>query len=183
MSSHTIREIEFTGIRLQIEAPKSLDDVFGELRRLCGKATIADIVEISAASPSEAVAAAQIESRFVPRSGFMIFAEIDHGAWIGRFGINRKAVRVILGNPLIAITMLRHDLTAGLFAPVELMVEERSSGGGSIVTYVRPSSLIAISSDTKLRSAAQALDEKLAALVKEAVEPSATDRSASIGAR
>jgi hypothetical protein len=30
-------------------------------------------------------------------------------------------MRVILGNPLIAITMLRHEVTAGLFAPVECL--------------------------------------------------------------
>ena len=33
-------------------------------------------------------------------------------------------MRWIFGNPLIAITMIRHDLTAGLFAPVEILVTE-----------------------------------------------------------
>jgi hypothetical protein len=49
-------------------------------------------------------------------SGFMLFQLFDHGAWITKAGIGRKVLRVILGNPLIAITMLRHDVSAGLFA-------------------------------------------------------------------
>lgn len=55
-------------------------------------------------------------------SGFMLFALVEHGAWITKAGIDRKAIRAILGNPLIAITMLRHDVSAGLFAPVELLI-------------------------------------------------------------
>ena len=53
-------------------------------------------------------------------------------------------VRWILGNPLIAITMIRHDITAGLFAPVEILVTEKERGPGTTITYVRPSSLIFI---------------------------------------
>ncbi|WP_410803233.1 DUF302 domain-containing protein [Paraburkholderia sp. SIMBA_053] len=36
--------------------------------------------------------------------------------------MRRPAVRIILGNPLIAITVMRLDVTAGLFAPVELLL-------------------------------------------------------------
>ena len=34
------------------------------------------------------------------------------------------------GNPLIAITMIRHDITAGLFAPVEILVTEKDERSG-----------------------------------------------------
>ena len=51
-------------------------------------------------------------------------------------------MRWIIGNPLYAITMIRYDITAGLFAPVELLVTENIDGAGATVTYVRPSSLI-----------------------------------------
>ena len=58
----------------------------------------------------------EIESHVGP-SGFSLFATIDHGAWIKKVGIRRKALRLIIGNPTAAITMLRHDLTAGLLRP------------------------------------------------------------------
>jgi hypothetical protein len=49
----------------------------------------------------------------------MLFNLFGHGAWIQKAGIERKVLRVIFGNPLTAITMLRHDVTAGLFATVK----------------------------------------------------------------
>ncbi len=70
---------------------------------------------------------------------------------------------MVLGNPLIAITMLRHDVTAGLFAPVELLITEEDDGG-SAITYVVPSSLMVVEPNDPLLAAAQALDDKLAAL-------------------
>jgi uncharacterized protein (DUF302 family) len=90
----------------------------------------------------------------------MLFGLIDHGAWITKAGIERKAIRVILGNPLIAITMLRHDVTAGLFAPVELLLLDE--GTGSSLTYVKPSSLMVVEPNAELLTAANQLDAKLA---------------------
>lgn len=45
------------------------------------------------------------------------------------------------GNLLVAITMLKHGLTAGLAVPVELLVLERKEGVDLI--YQLPSALIA----------------------------------------
>jgi uncharacterized protein (DUF302 family) len=98
----------------------------------------------------------------------MLFHEIDHGGWLQKFGINRRTVRWILGNPLIAITMIRFDITAGLFAPVEILVTEKESGPGTTITYVRPSSLMVIEENPPLREAAIALDKKLDALIAKA---------------
>jgi hypothetical protein len=77
-------------------------------------------------------------------------------------------LRVIIGNPLIAITMLRHDFTAGLFAPVELLLLEEADGRGSL-TFVTPSSLMVIAPNEPLLTAAQRLDEKLEALAVKVV--------------
>lgn len=96
-------------------------------------------------------------------SGFMLFAALDHGAWLTLAGIHRKVLRVLLGNPLIAITMLRHDVTAGLFAPVEVLITEEDVRR-SALTYVVPSSLMVVEHNEPLRAAAVALDAKLAAL-------------------
>ena len=102
--------------------------------------------------------------RYVGPSGFMLFTSFDHGAWIGKAGIDRQVLRVVIGNPLIAITMIHHDVTAGLFAPVELLLTGED-GGGSAVTYVRPSSLMVVEDNPPLYDAAVALDAKLAALI------------------
>ncbi len=65
-------------------------------------------------------------------SGFMLFALLDHGARITKAGIDRKVMRVVLGNPLYAITMLRHHVTAGLFAPVELLLADEGDCRSSL---------------------------------------------------
>jgi uncharacterized protein (DUF302 family) len=93
----------------------------------------------------------------------MLFGLFNHGGWITKAGIDRKVLRVILGNPLIAITMLRHDVTAGLFAPVVLLIADERDGRSSL-TYVKPSSLMVVEPNPELLSAATELDTKLAAL-------------------
>jgi hypothetical protein len=40
--------------------------------------------------------------------------------------------------------MIRRDYSSGLFVPVELLLAESDDGTASIITYVLPSSLIAI---------------------------------------
>jgi uncharacterized protein (DUF302 family) len=76
--------------------------------------------------------------------------------------------RVIFGHPLIAITMLQHDLTVGLSVPIQFLVQEMSEedGGGRDLAYFLPSGLIARErGDQELEKAARVLDEKLATLV------------------
>jgi uncharacterized protein (DUF302 family) len=99
----------------------------------------------------------------------MLFAEFDHGGRLPKFGIDRRTVRWVLGNPLIAITMIRHDITAGLFAPVEILVTEAQGGSGTTIAYVHPSSLMVVTENPPLLDAAKVLDEKLDALIAKAI--------------
>jgi exonuclease V len=67
--------------------------------------------------------------------GFMQFQQFDHGSWMSLYGVNggRKVTRIIFGNPQVAVTMLRHDVSAGLFVPVEVLIIEREDGKGTDV--------------------------------------------------
>jgi uncharacterized protein (DUF302 family) len=160
----------FQGVRIEIDTSTSFGEVLSRLRELMGDANVPEVVALAKAAMTEAEYVRIVEERFVGESGFMLFYEIDHGGWLSRFGINQRVVRWILGNPLIAITMIRHDITAGLFAPVEILVTENEDGQGAKITYVRPSSLILIEENPPLREAANALDEKLAALIAKAAD-------------
>ena len=106
---------------------------------------------------------------------FMHFTEFDHGSWLPILncptvktadGRLLKAKRFILGNPLIAFTMLRWDLDAGLFVPVELLLVEEEDSGCRIV-FLMPSGLIAGYEGVgmELSKAAEVLDGKLEGLV------------------
>jgi uncharacterized protein (DUF302 family) len=162
-----VKETEFTGVRLEVDTPLSIDELQERLRRLMGRVDIAELRALAQESDSEVAFTREVETRFVGEGGFMLFTEFDH-SWISRFGIRRRVLRWLLGNPLIAITMLRHDVTAGLFVPVEILLTDRESGSGSTITYLRPSSLIA-ATNPSLLGAASALDNKLAAFITRAV--------------
>ncbi|WP_406816796.1 DUF302 domain-containing protein [Mycobacterium sp. M23085] len=155
------QEIKFDGVRVRYDSAKGYDQLRAALLADIGEqpVPINDIATVTEDWPSYQE---RVESHVGP-SGFMLFGVVDHGSWIPKAGIDRKALRVILGNPLIAITMLRHDVTAGLFAPVELLLLEEDEGRSSL-TYVKPSSLMVVEQNAELLSAAEQLDAKLAAL-------------------
>ncbi|ADV82449.1 DUF302 domain-containing protein [Terriglobus saanensis] len=154
---------QFTGVRLQIDSPLAFDEVLRRLHEQTGESTVPLINEIAANSVSSQEFDAEVTRRFVGRSGFMIFAKIEHSTWISRYGINRRVLRIILGNPLFAITMMREDISAGLFAPVETLLVENEPG--STLYFVRPSTLMVTVDNPPLQVAALELDRKLELLV------------------
>ena len=161
MKDSTLREIPFTGVRLRFDSNKGFDEVLASLLADVGDKPL-PINELAAKFESWDSFRKEIESHVGP-SGFTLFASFNHGAWIKKVGIRRKALRLIIGNTTIAITMLRHDLTAGLFVPVELLLVEEDDGHCSL-TYVRPSSLMVVEPNDALLAAATQLDAKLQAL-------------------
>jgi uncharacterized protein (DUF302 family) len=161
MSTSKPRTVPFNGIRLRFDSTKSVDDLVAALLADVG-ATPVPIDDIAVEFGSWESYEQKVQSHVGP-SGFMLFALWNHGGWIPKAGINRKVLRVVIGNPLIAITMLRHDVAAGLFAPVELLITDEENGR-SALTYVVPSSLMVVEPNPPLLTAALELDAKLAAL-------------------
>jgi uncharacterized protein (DUF302 family) len=99
-------------------------------------------------------------------SGFMRFLDIDHGAWLSLIGPPSRCKLYTLGNPLVAHTMLKHDLGVGLHVPVRVMISEDQKTGKTWLAYDLPSSLMARLGNQQVNAAARRLDEKLAALAE-----------------
>src|SRR3546814_12818568 len=76
-------------------------------------------------------------------SGFMRFSVIDHGRWLAVMGRQAQALMIVLGNPLIAWTMLRHDVAAGLNVPVRLSIHEAPEGKTRVSSGM-PTSLLSL---------------------------------------
>jgi uncharacterized protein (DUF302 family) len=161
----------FQGLRLERRTPKSFDAVLSALRSRMGVASIPILVELAKRHVDEKTFVDEVTRQFVGESGFMIFDELDHGGWLSIFGVRRRTLRLIYGNPLIAVTMIRHDITAGLFAPVEMLISEAEDHGGTVVTYLRASSLMVIKDNPPLLAAALALDAKVEALMDLSLAP------------
>jgi uncharacterized protein (DUF302 family) len=161
MSASEPQTIPFDGVRLRFGSTKSYDGLVDAVLADIGAlpVPIDDIAKVYASWDSYEH---EVQSHVGP-SGFMLFASLNHGGWIAKAGIHRKVLRLVIGNPLIAITMIRHDVTAGLFAPVELLLTEEENGT-SALTYVVPSSLMVVEPNPPLLAAAHELDAKLEAL-------------------
>ncbi len=103
---------------------------------------------------------------FEGSSGFMRFLDIDHSAWMKPLGVPGRAKLYILGNPLIAATMIRFSLGAALNVPVRALIVEDPATRRATLAYDLPSSLMARLRNNDVDAAASKLDEKLAALAE-----------------
>ncbi|HXO68351.1 MAG TPA: DUF302 domain-containing protein [Bradyrhizobium sp.] len=101
-------------------------------------------------------------------SGFTRFATFDHGRWAAFEGHPHKLIMYIIGNPLIAITMIQHDIEAGLDVPVRVAIYEDADGQTRFV-YNKPSTLMGNLTNAALQEAAQKLDEKMLTLADRAI--------------
>ena len=158
----------FAGVRVTHRSPLNFDQVLANLRARVGETTLTNIAALGA-EPGSIEAFEEKVQKYIGDSGFMLFAEMNHGAWIAKYGIQRRLLRWIFGNPVIAITMMRRDQTAGLFVPVELLLAEDDDATTCSVTYVVPSTLIATGDDAELLAAAKPLDAKVGAPIASCV--------------
>ena len=99
-------------------------------------------------------------------SGFMRFLTVDHGAWLKNIGLNARARMYTIGNPLIAATMIKFDIEAGLNVPVRLLIYEHCATGTVRLAYDLPSSLMSRLNNAEVAASAKKLDMKLIALAE-----------------
>ncbi len=102
-------------------------------------------------------------------SGFMLFRTSDHGALLRLAGQKKKAIQYVVGNPLIAMQMTQHDIRAGLYAPLRVLLYENEPGK-TCVEYDKPSSLLGQFGNAKVTEVAAMLDRKMEQLVAKAIQ-------------
>jgi uncharacterized protein (DUF302 family) len=102
------------------------------------------------------------------RSGFMLFGKADHGSLLRIAGQKRKAIQYVVGNPLFALQMTRHDIRASLYAPLRVLLYQNEEGK-TCVEYDKPSSLFGQFGHAEIAATAAMLDRKLDALVSAAI--------------
>lgn len=106
-------------------------------------------------------------SKAAGEEGMMLFNIREHGKLQNIYGKFKNAKQYVVGNPLIATTMTRHDIRAGLYAPLRLLVYEADDH----LTYIefdKPSSLFGQFDNPEVTAVARSLDEKLLNLIKKA---------------
>jgi hypothetical protein len=83
-----------------------------------------------------------------------------------REGLGKSGLMLFMGNPLIMQQMARHVPDAGSYAPVTVLVDERSDGVH--ISYDRMVSLLAPYRNSDALAVARDLDKKVEALLSEA---------------
>lgn len=156
-------------------------EVISRLDKQIAKGTTSDFTGGSSRATSKEELQSQVDSIVGP-SGFLsvlpsfkmhrdlrrgrYFNEFNHGNWLQLYSSSPRVIVYVLGNPIIAQTMLQYDLRGAYNIPLRLLILEKADGTGTDVLYHLPSSVMAPNDDKMLKAAAEALDSKLEALVE-----------------
>src|SRR5262249_35023840 len=152
---------------VHVETEKPFAEVAAALEARMGKFDPSVYDQLRNGADPEAVRK-RLEQMAGP-SGFMLFRTSDHGALLRLASQTKKAAQYHLGNPLFAVRMTQHDIRAGLYAPLRVLVYE-DGGGTTCIEYDRPSSLFGQFGNPKVTEVATMLDRKLEQLVAEAIQ-------------
>lgn len=147
---------------VHLETTKPFEEVTKAFERQLGTFD-ADVRKAATESGDTDKARAKIATMAGP-SGFMLFRTSDHGSLLRLVDQQRKAIQYVVGNPLFALQMTQHDIRAGLYAPLRVLIYE-SDEGKTCMEYDKPSSLFGQFGNDRINSTAVILDKKLEALV------------------
>jgi uncharacterized protein (DUF302 family) len=96
-----------------------------------------------------------------------IFGSRDHGVLLAVAGLKRRAIQYDIGNPLTASLMTRHNISAGLYAPVRVLLSENPDGRVAF-EYDRPMSTFGQFGDKSIDIVARKLDGDLGDVLERA---------------
>ena len=159
-TSQTQRQIA----RISIDADVSFESFVKSFQERLGQFDQAAIAAL-VGQPREAAGAIQ---GMEGDQGLMIFFTLDHGRALTMVGKSTKAIRFILGNPLVAIQMTKHDVRAGQYVPLTLLAYEDEENRVRI-EYDQPSSLLNVCENADVDKIAGELDKKLLLVVEHAI--------------
>jgi len=99
-------------------------------------------------------------------TGLTILNSLNHGVALSLRGKPRNAVQYGIGNVLVAVEMTQHDLGAGLYAPIRVLLYE-GANGTAVFEYDQPSTSFASLRNEEIDRTARWLDDKLRAVLLE----------------
>ena len=160
-----IRKIEIE--RFSLSSSKPFDEVLAGLHAGIGHPNMAEF----GTSTHEARSFAELRSAIekgLSKVGLMLFMQLDHGAVVRKETGREtpKMIRLVVGNPLIMKEMAKHVPDAGSYAPVTILIDERSDGVH--LSYDRMSSFLAPYGSHDALQVAEDLDKKVEDLLRQA---------------
>jgi uncharacterized protein (DUF302 family) len=153
--------------RVGVISSKPFDKVAEALRAAVGRPDMAEFVKATAGARTFEELESVVQ-KGLGRTGLMLFMELDQGAVIRKeTGMDTpKMVRLIIGNPLIMKEMAKRVPDAGSYAPVTILVDERSDGVH--LSYDRMASFLAPYANAAALEVARELDTKVEKILQQA---------------
>jgi len=153
--------------RFSVTSSRSFESVIAAIDAAVGHPDMREFYKDMAAAPSWA-SLEELVQRAVGTSGFMEFVRFDPGHVLRKESgqPTPKIVRVIIGNPLVMKEMAKHVPDTGSYAPVSVLIDERSDGVH--LSYDTMASLLASYGNAKALEVARDLDSKVEKLLTDA---------------
>jgi uncharacterized protein (DUF302 family) len=160
----TIAKVEIE--RFSLTCSKLFDAVVATLKSAVGQPDMAEFSRATKAASSFPDLERVVQSG-LGRTGLMLFAEFDLGAYLRReTGLETpRIMRFVMGNPLIMKEMVKHVPDAGSYAPVTILVDERPDGVH--ISYDRMESYLRPYGNPDALAVARRLDTKITTLLHE----------------
>jgi uncharacterized protein (DUF302 family) len=150
--------------RITVTSRESLQDVLSRFDAAVGHPDIQEFWKRVSAATTNAEMEHVVQSA-IGSSGFMEFARFDHGGIVhkGKTGDHPKVFRLVIGNPLIMREMVKRVPDAGSYAPVTILIDERTDGVH--LSYDRVASFLASYENAAALKVAKDLDAKVESLL------------------
>jgi uncharacterized protein (DUF302 family) len=159
----TVRKVEIE--RFSLISSKPFEVVVAELKAAVGHPDMGEFFKAT----NSARTFAELENvvhRGLGKTGLMMFLEFDLGVILRKETAldTPKILRLVIGNPLVMKDMTKHVPDAGSYAPVTILVDERSDGVH--LSYDRMASLLAPYGSPDALAVARDLDLKIENLLQ-----------------
>jgi len=150
--------------RFSVTSSKSFGDVVKALEGAIGHPDMSAFRQNIASAKTFADVETVVLKAIGP-SDFMEFTRFDLGEILQkeRGGQALQSLRLVIGNPLIMKQMVEHVPDAGSYAPVTILIDERSDGVH--LSYDRMASFLASYGSPEALRVARELDAKVEALL------------------
>jgi len=150
--------------RVNIVTTEPFDTVVARIDAQIGHPDMAAFRKSLSAAQNEAEMEKVVDPVTQP-NGLMEFTRFDHGEVLQKENGTAKPriLRIVAGNPLIMKEMVKHVVDAGSYAPVTILIDERSDGVH--LSYDRMASFLASYGSPEALRVARELDAKVEVLL------------------
>lgn len=166
-ASHRTATRKLNVERFSVVSSRPFDEVLSRIEGEVGHPDMAALLRKISAARSESELE-DVVNQTVGPTGLIEFNRFDLGEVLRKDegAQARQIVRLLVGNPLIMKQMVRFVPDAGSYAPVTILIDQRSDGVH--VSYDRMSSFLRVYGSERASQVARDLDVKIETLIKSA---------------